>query len=115
MRQGGGTGGTAESLTHLGEHHRAQGDGMGACSEIPEGAGVTELGAPGGAEGWEQLWVKEELVEAAKREGVLTRPLLSNGLPGKEKEECQHSQRTVDGTTDKIPPTLSAPGMCFNR
>lgn len=38
---------------------------------------------------------KEELVEPAERKGVLTRPLLSNGLPEKEKEECQQRDGAV--------------------
>lgn len=90
----------------LGSTTEAQGTRDGGCSGIPGSAGGPSKGeqsrrwvamglGPHPTAGGLSCGGKEELVQAAERKGVLTRPLLSNGLPGKEKEECQQGEGTV--------------------
>lgn len=85
--------------------------GLGGCSEIPvDGGGSLCWGAPRGSRagvglpwGWELAPQQETSAVGERRswcnqqrgKGVLTRPLLSNGLPEKEKEECQQSEGTT--------------------
>lgn len=79
---------------------KSQVDGGGTlCWGAPWGsiAGVwLAMGpAPPPAQGDHGCGRKEELVESAERKGVLTRPLLSNGIPEKEKEKCQQRDGAV--------------------
>lgn len=83
----------------LGSTTEAQGmrdGGPGGCSGVPVGGGGPSMGlGPHPTAGQLGCGCKEELVQAAERKGVLTRLLLSNGLPVKEKEECQQSEGTA--------------------